>query len=286
MQTNIPYIDPAFLKFNCGESLKDRRLALCTVCDDSFLPGAQTLIYSFILNNPWFDHDIIIVYHETHSPLSHASQTALLQIYGKLIFWKVEDPQYSAVISRLSEKFKNSTSSRYIPSLFTFEAFDLANKYESLLFLDADTLVLSDISEVFNLNLTKVVVTPDVGLYSLTCECSAFNGGFLQLSANLDPSIKSKLLELALTTNDYRLADQSIMNSLLYESTVLLSSQYNCLKRCFPDSKFSQFDKSIKVVHYVGAKPWFQANKKMGLESNYKHIEKLWYNFYSKINNK
>jgi hypothetical protein len=72
------------------------------------------------------------------------------------------------------------------------------------------------------------------------------------------------------------LADQTIMNSYFNtRKLTFLNSRYNCLKRCFNDSNYNNFDSGIKVVHYVGAKPW-DTNKK-GIELNYTKIEKMWH---------
>ena len=53
---------------------------------------------------------------------------------------------------------------------------------------------------------------------------------------------------------------------------------------CVPDNKFNQFKDSIKIVHYVGAKPWDPV--KSEFESKYQRIEELWQKEFNLISDK
>jgi lipopolysaccharide biosynthesis glycosyltransferase len=115
----------------------------------------------------------------------------------------------------LIDKFNSSNNSkRFIPSLFTFEAFELAKTYDKVLYLDSDMIVLKNISELFLIS-SEISVTPDTGKYDLRKKYNTFNGGFLLIDAVTHThQYKKKLLDFSLTCKDLRLADQSIMNNV------------------------------------------------------------------------
>ena len=266
-----------FLKvplFSSNASSNDpTKIALCTVCNDLFINGTKVLLYSFLVNNSWFNQDIIIFYSNHYSSLSDNYKNELMEIYDKIIFMEVNEHQYFQVISNF--KKMPGTNPRFIPSLFTFESFDLASTYDKILYLDSDMLVRSDVSELFSLD-CALAVTPDSSRYTPSTSYERFNGGFILIDGKLtrDKNYKRGLIELASSSNNLALADQTVMNSYFKKSVTYLSSQYNCLKRCFPDQNFKNFDPAIKIIHYVGAKPW--QNNFHPSEKKYSNLEKIW----------
>lgn len=269
------------LIYNSGDSLKNKNIALCTICNDDFLIGAQTMIYSFLTNNPWFNHKIIVFHNKIYSQLSSNSMDKLSKIYP-VEFREVNTDDYSKLVNVFKSSGRNPM--RFIPSLLTFEAFELAKEFDKVLYLDADMLVLSDISELFHIS-GEIVVTPDAGEYNLKNEYSIFNGGFLLIdNSSAYREHKKRILEFSENMKDMQLADQSIMNAYFKYQIKMLDSRFNCLKRCFPDTQFNKFQNSgVKIIHYVGAKPW-QTNKS-SFELKYKNLENLWRSYSVKISN-
>jgi lipopolysaccharide biosynthesis glycosyltransferase len=266
------------LKYFSGEYISSN-VALCTICNDSFVLGTKVLLFSFLEKNKWFKGDIIVFYSENYSSLSNESMQILNKIYPKIIYKKIDESDYSALI----EKFKTLPGSnlRFVPSFFTFDAFDLVETYENVVYLDSDMIVLDDLSELFSLDI-GIAVTPDAGEYDISKKYQRFNGGFLVLGNSIrGKNYKNKLISQGMNLYKMQHADQTILNDVLKNNIYYLNSRYNCLKRCFPDNKFKEFDKSIKIIHYVGAKPW---NKnKVGMELNYSKIENIWHLLYTKI---
>lgn len=260
-----------------------KKSALCTISNDLFLDGTRVLIYSFVKHNPWFNGEIVVITCKEKAQLSEASRAAIKRIYPNLFFHEVNFQEYFHVFSRFSKLWINSSQKRFLPSFLTYEAFDLVKKYDHLLYLDSDMLVRSNLAEVFNLETDLPVVTPDAGEFNINRLYQSFNGGFLYLTPKIDKNLKTNLLEYSLHCNDHALAEQSIMNSFFKQKVLSLDSRYNCLKRCFPNSKFKDFEEQIKIIHYVGAKPWH--SKKVGREANYSLIEKLWHSDYSEMIN-
>jgi hypothetical protein len=258
--------------------LNKLKICVCTICNDSFVDGAQVMLTSFLNNNKWYTGDIIIFYNSTYSSLSINSINKLSSIYTKIIFKRIYDSEYTSVFERFTKLYSGTNNARFMPSFFTYETFEISSKYDKTLFLDSDMLILDDISEIFHLT-DEIIVTPDAGVYDLSRKFKTFNGGFILCNGNQSKH-KSKLLEFSKYCENTSLAEQGIMNEY-FDSFTMLSSDYNCLKRCFPDSKFKEFSKNIKIIHYVGAKPWHE--NKSGKEADYSKIEMLWMDYFNNL---
>jgi hypothetical protein len=257
--------------------LSNLNICVCTVCNDSFVDGAKVMITSFLENNKWYSGDIVIFYNSTYSNLSIDSINSLSMIYHRIIFKEVKDFEYSEVFKRFTRLYSGTSRERFLPSFFTYDVFEISKKYNKTLFLDSDMLVLSDISEIFHLS-DDIIVTPDAGIYDPLSKFTTFNGGFILCNGDMSHH-KKNLLNFSLSSNNVDLAEQGIMNEYFNKNVTMISSDFNCLKRCFPDANFDNFSNSIKIIHYVGSKPW-NPNKK-GKELNYSKLEKLWTDFFS-----
>lgn len=256
-------------------------IALYTICNDEFMIGAKVMIQSFLKNNTWFKGDIVVLYNGTYSGLSYDSMNLLTSIYDKIKFTKVDESPYVELIHKF-KKTGRSSQLRFIPSLFTFEIFEEVSKYDYLLYLDSDMLVRSDLSELFKFD-HEMIVTPDAGEYSTNTPVNDFNGGFMFLSNKISRNkYRDQLISHAMKMQNMVLADQTIMNSFFTGNLYSAGVNYNCLKRCFSDTNFHNFNSNIKIVHYVGAKPWH--HDKPLFETKYSKIESLWQRELSRIN--
>jgi lipopolysaccharide biosynthesis glycosyltransferase len=273
---------PSFkLNSNVGHTLSSVNTAICTICDDKFTPGLITMLYSFLKHNPWFNKEVIVLYDDVYSPISESNRSLINNVYNNVVFKPVIRTDYEQLISVFKKNAKGRENVlRLIPSLFTFEIFSVCAQYDTLVYLDSDMIIRKDISELFNMK-ESIVVTPDAGVYDLNKHVRTFNGGFMVLNGGND-LVKHKmgLINYANSMRTMVLADQTIMNSYFAKHKLTyLDSRYNCLKRCFSDGNFNKFDDNIKIVHYVGAKPWIPS--KLAMEAKYKKIENLWHVLYA-----
>lgn len=256
-------------------------IGLCTICDNNFVIGAMNMIYSFLKNNAWFNGNISIIYNVDYSPLSDDNMKMLTSLYNKIVFINVNSKPYEQLIKKFIKSGKRHPNIlRFIPSLFTFEIFEEVANYDTLLYLDADMTVINDLKELYLYD-DEIIVTPDTCVYDLTKRADVFNGGFMVLKNSVkNYSYRDKLIQHAINMNNFILADQTIMNDYFNVSKLkMIDSRYNCLKRCYNDKNFSNFDKNIAVIHYVGTKPWHDESVKIGFESNYKKIESIWHKY-------
>ena len=285
IQTHDYYlnVDDLKLKRNFGKNLSGLDIALYTICDDKFIDGARVMIYSFIRHNPWFNGKVVVLCNQTYSQISLENKSRLLEIYQDIDFQEVDTQIYLDLIENF-KKVATRSQLRLVPSLFTFEIFNSCKDHDFLIYIDSDTLVLDDISEVFSTD-HPILAAPDAGEFRIGSKYYTFNGGLLVLKKEVhEMNYRQALIDHAGSMESMSLADQTIMNSFFKDEIVLLNSNYNCLKRCFPDNKFNQFKDSIKIVHYVGAKPWDPV--KSEFESKYQRIEELWQKEFNLISDK
>lgn len=281
-KTKLVKISNGTIKYNCGEDLNNKKLAIYTICNDSFTEGARVMVHSFLRNNPWFKGEIVVLYNNKYSGLLKSNMLKIEALYNNITFKHVDESGYENLINDFKKNGKrNKNQLRLIPSLFTFEIFEEVKNYDTLVYLDSDMLITGDISETFNLPY-EMVVTPDAGIYDISSNYQTFNGGFMVLNnLSYKNQYRNKLISFSRKMKNMGLADQTIMNAFFKGPLYSLDSNYNCLKRCFPDSKFKSYSNNIKIIHYVGAKPWNE--NKMGIESTYKNLEKMWFNEYKSI---
>jgi glycogenin glucosyltransferase len=136
-------------------------------------------------------------------------------------------------------------------------------QFTKCVFLDADTLVVQNVDELFDRD--ELSAAPDVGWP----DC--FNSGVFVY----EPSINTyaALLNLALTRGSFDGGDQGLLNQFFKDwatkdITRRLSFIYNVVSQEFYTYQpaFKKFGKNAKIVHFIGAtKPWHASyNKQSG----------------------
>jgi hypothetical protein len=267
--------DPESSKLSMNE-IKSSKIAMCTICNDDFVVGAQVMIHSFLRKNEWFSGDIIVMYSDRLSPLSQRSRDILLSVHPGIIFKEVNESDYSEAINRFVNK--SGMHLNFMPSLFTFEVFNITG-YDSVMYIDSDILHINSMLDMFRVK-GDFVVTPASLSYPSRYHHN-FSGGVFMIRGNMiSKSIKNALIKFSIKTRRFSLLDQTIMNDFFARTPkTWVSNGFNCSKRCFDDSNFSNFDRTkISLIHYVAEKPWNP--KKRPKESTYKKLESLWINYY------
>ncbi len=267
------------------------RYALVTILNNPFADHFYVFINSFLENNPWFNGDLIIMYSDELSQLSDDKIEELKFFYRKTIFKKIDTTgHYNDVITLFKSKISKNFH-RFIPSVLTIETFNFID-YDKVLYLDSDMLVVNSLRDLYLID-HDIVATRDTSDYirkpvikKSGSDEIPLNGGFLLLNGSFMRSDKhvKNMLNLFPKIKSPKFLDQSLLNEYLKNFDVLfVSSDYNLLKRCFDDTKAEELVRSlkdIKIIHYVGEKPW--NIKKKEFEKNYKAIEKLWLDYSKK----
>ena len=266
-------------------------IALCT--DENLVKHIGTLLYSVDENTSSFV-DAYIIY-DNLSEKSLKKLTSLNDILSTVTVHMIK------VLDKQQEKLsKISLENTGLPvtSCYRFILPDLLPSLDRIIYLDVDTLVLSDLTELWRTDLEGnfIGATKDALSYSdmnasqrfIFEKEMYFNSGVLLIDLNLfrECKISNKLIDFAINTVSYcRYGDQDILNYYFSGTLKLLDVIWNC-GREFMDG----IEDKIKIVHFYGLeKPWnnivysFYARENI---INMEHIYKLYqYRFLQKSKN-
>ena len=162
-------------------------------------------------------------------------------------------------------------------------------KYKKSIFLDSDTLILSDLEELYNTGLQDYSIAACCEILYQSAEAQAnrnyrdhlneigvkdpmkfFQAGMLLYNNEyFNKNHYSEILIKKIYSKNYRMVDQDVLNELCTDSVLILNNKWNYPPLDMQTSKFLQYmPKSIeaiykkitepKIVHFIGAywKPW------------------------------
>jgi hypothetical protein len=159
---------------------------------------------------------------------------------------------------------------RFLHTYTKLRAFGLT-EFEKVVFLDSDMIVLRPIDELFQAQ--PFAACPDLGK---EWKENQFNSGLMVIapSKELEAELVGRVQSVPSRDN----SDQGFLNQHFINRWHPLDRRYNTLKRMyrhFPD----RFDLTeIKVLHYVGGKPWKRDAPKD--EREYRDLHRLWWKYY------
>lgn len=158
-------------------------------------------------------------------------------------------------------------------------------QFKKCVFLDADTLVMQNIDELFDRE--QLSAAPDAGWP----DC--FNSGLFVFCPSNDTY--AALLQFALTHGSFDGGDQGLLNLYFSDWATKdikkhLPFLFNVIAQTFYSylPAFKQYGKDTKVLHFIGAmKPWHTSYnvatghvETTGEAGNYAVLLKLWWNIY------
>lgn len=149
----------------------------------------------------------------------------------------------------------------------------LYKKTEKVLYLDIDTLIVSDIANIFDYQLKTSIIAaiPDTidntylkTLYPLGFSqgCLYFNSGVMLI--NPDNWIKFNITEKFMSKillHDFKYPDQDVLNLILINQVLFIPEEYNW-QRWWELNRETPFlpQKNIRIIHFIGPlKPWQEA---------------------------
>lgn len=134
--------------------------------------------------------------------------------------------------------------------LYTFTKLNIfaMTDWDRLVFVDADAILLQNIDELFAID--EFAAAPDFGI---ELHHERFNSGVL--CCQPVPGLFDTMMQRSRSITSYDGGDQGFLN-VFFEKPRMLDYRYNTLKRLYVHHP-NLFDWSeIKVLHYVGQKPW------------------------------
>lgn len=240
-----------------------------TLTDDNFIIGTKVLIKSFLVNNQWFNDDIVILYDE----LEEKNILELKNIYDNIVLKKIQIEDYS--------KNKNCNK-HHLKTYYKFEAFNLKD-YDFTLFLDSDTLIIRDIKYLYNLN-DSFWVGLDFDNHCNAKDKIHFNSGVMAISQKWSKDIKHQLIDnIDDSWHDH--GEQTILNKVIKNYNIFDSMKYNCLKTWF--RHYGSWVNKVCIIHYIAKKPWQNYNPNIHYAGDLECylIEQKWINFHNKYFN-
>jgi lipopolysaccharide biosynthesis glycosyltransferase len=283
-------------------SYMGERLALATVLSDNFLPGALTMIRSFIDANPWFSGDIIVIY----DGLTEQTATALKYHWPNIMLRKVGAELTERMAAVAAAAGWQSNKQLQFASL---EAFALED-YDRVIFCDSDILFLASIEHLlaieapliacgdganFRGNLRRISdfaeVTAQTAQPKSKYISDTFNTGMMiirmdeksrenygQLVAMMDPQI---------WRNDQTgHTDQMLLNIYFAGQQTIADPSYNYLMshRALIEKATGIDIEKARAIHFTGpAKPWLGLDKLRATELDQPYFEayRKWRGVYS-----
>ena len=235
--------------------------------DDNYAMPAGLSLMSVIENNP----NIAINFHLFTNNLSKQNlskfETLAKQLNCTITCYEI-DSNFSVNSDTLVLGISIATCLRFIVP-------EVLEKITSkVLYLDCDTLCVGNLEELFNkdLNNKLAAVVADMEymqdsqgkMYDIPYG-EYFNAGVIYFNTLLwnKNKLTEKTFKLINDGNVYTFADQDVLNIVLKEKTLLLSSDFNNLTALSVNgNEDAKVEKNTKIIHYITKnKPWHQPYK-------------------------
>lgn len=230
--------------------------ALITLLNSKFMPGFNVFFKSLIKHNPWFNLDFLII----DIGLTNQDKKHLLNAYPKIQFRDVDYLAYEKInFSKTAERLRCT--------YYTFEVFKQFN-YDKLVCIDMDTVILGDISELFN-NKFDFAGCKSYGRNNDSLNLSINSGVFVVSKKYLNEDVYRRLIKMA--EMGHSMPDQRVLNDFFKLKMQYLNKKFNVEKRMITTQKYKNILSEMVILHFVGSKPWDEIK-----ERGYEKFENLW----------
>lgn len=252
------YIRPSFI-VHSGYEHPPPGVAFAAVCNDKFFPGLEALVLSLRRVYPDLSSPFIVFHDHTLSPFV---RRRLASVYPHFEFREASADSYDVA-------FGDAYNHRRVGRLGYLSLEALAvDDVDRLILLDADLLVLGDISPLWHGEEVNAVIDIGVrpfGVVSTATDRPVINSGVLSLPAReRGPQAVARAREVLArldgcpceVLNLY--ADQKFWNLFLADRPVNhLPNTFNANK-ALVEMHFPEELHNVSVLHVTGAKPWYR----------------------------
>lgn len=269
---------------------------IATICSKNFLPGLKVLLKSFKNHNPHLSSlPVVVFYDPEQDHFTSQEINECKSIYSNLIWTPIQTQRYKGINFDASREIyiaaypgsEREFRTTYLHSYYKYEVFSL--DCDRVVFLDADMLILGDISYLFEVK-SDFAAVPELK------QPDRFNGGLLCIGNKyLGNKIVDDLITMSRGASDYDksildgrilnttntpawrqswLADQPILNSYFKDVVEYLPTEYNILKSDY--RHMGSWLSNTKILHYVCKKPW-DGVQAIGADAESVVLDKLWW---------
>lgn len=278
---------------------KENLIPIVFITDNNFVMQTSVAITSLIENRGSTQYKIFII----GAKLSENNKKALKNMERNDCIIEIIDGDIKKIknLHKYNVKGQGHYLSASEAALFKFDLPNLLPKYEKVIYIDGDTIILNNLKDLYNTSLENnyVAAAHDTGKiyfkHKFVLECPEyFNSGVMLLNLNLmrKNNITDKLIETKLNLTDSNLMDQNVLNIVFKNRIKIIDIKYNFLvlnleraqakwkiediNQLF-DSKYTDLQ-DIKnkacIIHFSSKdKPWKYSNVT---------YSEYWYKYYLK----
>ena len=231
-------------------------IALCI--DENLVEHVGVLLYSISVNTSSFV-DVYII----HDNLSYSSLEKLTELDKSFPTIKINIIKIPDNIQNQLNKISLEGNKLPVTSCYRFILANLLPSLDRIIYLDVDTLVLRDLTELWRTDLEgkfigvvkDALINLNVAQKIVSERKSYFNSGMLLMDLNLfrEYDICSDLIDFAIDVAEYcEYGDQDILNYYFIDGYKLLDIKWNCGRE-----RLEGREKEVGIVHFYGLeKPW------------------------------
>ena len=253
---------------------------LCSMIDDNFVVAFKGFIKSLLKYNPNFNYTIRLI----DAGINEYNKQVCKKYYKNIEFVKPKKENYKGLILDITPVELKSTY--YKLDIFSYDDID------RLIFIDLDTLILGNISYLFNLT------APISGCLGYNVKGDRLrkdiNSGVIVLNKPLiSEKIYTEILQLVHKKQGFSMPDQKAIKFYFKDNINNINKIYNCEKRLWKGTNYKiafnstknliyysdSTSEAVKILHYVAGKPW--QDKKDEFDKGYEDLEKLWWEYYN-----
>lgn len=236
------------------------------IADSNYVLPTTVVMASMLLNkNQKTEYEFIIfgvnLKEEDKLLLNKATKGAKISIL------EFDNKKYSSFVAKTHVS---------VAALYKFDIANILQNYDKVLYLDGDIIVQDDLSEFFNMDLSKNYVAAVKDAYVLCEKKDApeidgyFNSGVMLLNCEQmrKDNMAEKLLEIKTKTPNMLFMDQDVLNIAFKDRVVYADFRYNFAASYFRpqyrkhlmkiSGKDMAYVKAIRpaIIHYTGKNPW------------------------------
>jgi lipopolysaccharide biosynthesis glycosyltransferase len=243
---------------------KSSPLHLALAFDQNFVTPLYVLLTSIFDNN---EHNHLYI-HAVATGVSEAERTKITSFVASrqavISFYEIDEAYVASFATFSDARYGLATFYRLLlPAL-------LPVKIEKLIYIDVDIIVIGDLSELYNTDITAVPIAavpdpvewdrPDLGIPD---RANYFNAGVLLINISLwkEQQIAEKAIAfLKQYPEKATYVDQDALNAVLIGNWKKLDDKFNYTYRVVPVVPRKELEKIIAtkvIIHYnESAKPW------------------------------
>lgn len=233
----------------------NNNINICLSCDNNYSKYAGVVIASILSNaNREDDLNIFIL----DGGISDENKQNIISLSTikpcKISFIKINETLFN--------DYKQIKTHKYLtlPAYYRLKLPSLLPEIDKIIYLDCDTIVCSDLSDLFNIDINNFALAGvlDINKKMLKKNPKYFNSGVLLINLKYwrENNIEEQLLQYTKDNIDnITLGDQEILNRFLAGKTKIIEDIWNIQSSNFTNR--SSYANNPKIIHFVAKnKPW------------------------------